>query len=98
MIDLYTDDWRNAPKDARGISLALGSTNPAENFHVNKLKNVHDTTNLTVNERRNIAISYALANFQIRNHIPREQPTVLRRPAALSKKSRSRGVLRARSR
>ncbi len=98
MNDLYTGDWRNAPKDARGIPLALGSTNPPENFHLTKLKYVHDTTNLTANECRDIAISYALSNFQIRNHIPREQPTVLRRPAALSKKSRPRGVLRARSR
>ena len=99
MSHFFLDDWKSAPRDLRGIPLTLGFTNPVENMHLQKLKNIHDTTTkLSVNERREVAISYALSNFQIKDNIPREEPTVLRHPTPLLKKHKPRGVLRARSR
>ena len=100
MSDLYhSTNWENVPRDCRGIPITMGLTCPAESMHLQTLKNVQDTTvRLTATERRNIAISWALSNFSIKNHIPRESPTVLRRPPQLAKKSKPRGVLTAQSR
>ena len=100
MSDLYhSANWENVPRDYRGIPISMGLTCPAESMHLQALKNVQDTTaRLTATERRNIAISWALSNFSIKNHIPRELPTALRRPPQLAKKSKPRGVLTAQSR
>ena len=69
MSHFFLDDWKSAPRDLRGIPLTLGFTNPVENMHLQKLKNIHDTTTkLSVNERREVAISYALSNFQIKDN------------------------------
>ena len=88
MSDLYhSANWENVPRDYRGIPISMGLTCPAESMHLQALKNVQDTTaRLTATERRNIAISWALSNFSIKNHIPRELPTALRRPPQLPKK------------
>ena len=99
MSDLYRGNWKNVPTDYRGIPITMGLNCPTESMHLQTLKNVQDTTaRLTATERRGIAISWALSNFSIKNYIPRESPTALRRPPQLAKKSKPRGVLTAQSR